>query len=255
MKLTQNFPWPRILAEGAVIVVSILLAFWIDAWWGRQQESERERILLESLLTDLKALKAEHQFIDQSADAILESARELLDIGRSTEASATDRDIDFLLNDVTYRVGGNYQGSHVLSMLLTGGELANIQSIELREALVDLRFALVEEEKSGQREIEFMDNSFLPFLYSHASLAQIWGADDGQPGMPEFASDRFPVGREGIQSTEISHRALLNERQFQNLIIKKIDTVIAVKGWQDSVYDVDAQLRDCVALIEDVLAE
>lgn len=41
MKIAQNIPWPRILAEGAVIVASILLAFWIDAWWAdRQLEQE-----------------------------------------------------------------------------------------------------------------------------------------------------------------------------------------------------------------------
>jgi len=34
-------PWRRIIAEGAAILVSILLAFWIDAWWdGRQEEEE-----------------------------------------------------------------------------------------------------------------------------------------------------------------------------------------------------------------------
>ena len=46
MKLVQNIHWPRILAEGAVIVISILLAFWIDAWWDRQQDAAQEKVLL-----------------------------------------------------------------------------------------------------------------------------------------------------------------------------------------------------------------
>jgi len=34
---TRSVHWPRILAEGFAIVVSILLAFGIQAWWeGRQ---------------------------------------------------------------------------------------------------------------------------------------------------------------------------------------------------------------------------
>jgi hypothetical protein len=50
--LKAKIPWPRILAEGLVIVVSILLAFWIDAWWDRQQEEARRTDLLSSLCSD-----------------------------------------------------------------------------------------------------------------------------------------------------------------------------------------------------------
>lgn len=49
----QQIPWLRIGAEGAAIVVSILLAFAIDAWWQRQQEEGDERITLEDLRQEL----------------------------------------------------------------------------------------------------------------------------------------------------------------------------------------------------------
>ena len=39
MQDSQKIPWKRIAAEGAAIIVSILIAFWIDAWW--QERSER----------------------------------------------------------------------------------------------------------------------------------------------------------------------------------------------------------------------
>lgn len=35
---TKTIPWKRISAEGVAIVLSILLAFSIDAWWDRQVE-------------------------------------------------------------------------------------------------------------------------------------------------------------------------------------------------------------------------
>ncbi|MDX1570405.1 MAG: hypothetical protein R3200_07960 [Xanthomonadales bacterium] len=46
-----KLPWLRILAEGTTIVVSILLAFAIDAWW--QGRAERHRA--DALLTDFQA--------------------------------------------------------------------------------------------------------------------------------------------------------------------------------------------------------
>ena len=101
------------------------------------------------------------------------------------------------------------------------------------------------------------DNVLYPFLDSNSSLAQIWGADDGQPGetKADFNSTEFPLGREAIYHSEVSHRELLENRQFQNILIRRILSLINVKGWEDIAYDVDAQLRECIALIESALAD
>jgi len=49
MNTVRDIPWPRILAEGAAIVVSILLAFWIQAWWDEYQEERQLHEILEAL--------------------------------------------------------------------------------------------------------------------------------------------------------------------------------------------------------------
>jgi len=46
---SQNIPWVRITAEGAAIVVSILLAFAIDAAWQHRGEVAEEREILVGL--------------------------------------------------------------------------------------------------------------------------------------------------------------------------------------------------------------
>lgn len=38
MTQTQKIAWPTILAEAAAIIVSILLAFAIDAWWDARAD-------------------------------------------------------------------------------------------------------------------------------------------------------------------------------------------------------------------------
>jgi hypothetical protein len=45
--VTRSIPWPRILAEGGAIVVSILLAFGIQAWWEGAQELNERLTLVE----------------------------------------------------------------------------------------------------------------------------------------------------------------------------------------------------------------
>lgn len=49
----------RALLEGAVIVLSILLAFGIDAWWDGTQDRKAERIALAALRTEFEANQAE----------------------------------------------------------------------------------------------------------------------------------------------------------------------------------------------------
>ena len=57
---TRQIPWPRIAAESAAIIASILLAFWIDAWWeGRQQSApgaEYEDRIASELVGNLEQL-------------------------------------------------------------------------------------------------------------------------------------------------------------------------------------------------------
>ena len=42
MKRSQDIPWKRLSVEAAAIVVSILLAFAIDAWWEERLERKEE---------------------------------------------------------------------------------------------------------------------------------------------------------------------------------------------------------------------
>lgn len=48
----RRIPWESIAVEAAAIVVSILLAFAIDAWWTEKKESEVEHVALQALRAD-----------------------------------------------------------------------------------------------------------------------------------------------------------------------------------------------------------
>lgn len=58
--LTRQVPWLRIFAEGFAIVVSILLAFGIQAWWEDRQERAVEAALLTGLIEDLRLDSADY---------------------------------------------------------------------------------------------------------------------------------------------------------------------------------------------------
>ena len=48
----REIPWPRVFAESAAIVISILLAFGIQAWWEERVERNDESEQLQRLRTE-----------------------------------------------------------------------------------------------------------------------------------------------------------------------------------------------------------
>ena len=68
----RNIPWQTVVVEALAIVVSILLAFSIDAWWTERKERDIEHAALLELRSDLVESR------DQLANVLrsLESARE-----------------------------------------------------------------------------------------------------------------------------------------------------------------------------------
>jgi hypothetical protein len=53
--VTRSIPWPRILAEGIVIIVSILLALAADSWYQDRSDRLASEEYLERLAADLSA--------------------------------------------------------------------------------------------------------------------------------------------------------------------------------------------------------
>ena len=67
MQDSRSIDWKRITAEAAAVVVSILIAFWIDAWW--QERSERIR-LVEYLVHFENEVIANDKLIDTHLDEL-----------------------------------------------------------------------------------------------------------------------------------------------------------------------------------------
>ena len=78
MTNSRNTHWPRIFAEGGAIVVSILLAFWIDAWWDDRADEQQERALLNALLQDFQAARDEFEAISADHKNVLGSMEKIL---------------------------------------------------------------------------------------------------------------------------------------------------------------------------------
>ena len=99
MANSNNIQWKRISAEGAAIVVSILLAFSIEAWWDERRDGASERVMLSSLLAELHATEISFDINDGHVAAIRDSTQQLLNAAVGPNNPLGDRDIDGLFVD------------------------------------------------------------------------------------------------------------------------------------------------------------
>ena len=75
MTNSNNIQWKRTAVEGVAIVVSILLAFWIDTWWEDRKEARFEVMYLIELQEDFELNKSR---LEDFAAEFEETARSML---------------------------------------------------------------------------------------------------------------------------------------------------------------------------------
>jgi hypothetical protein len=211
MENLRNIPWPRVFAEGAAIVVSILLAFWIQAWWDyrsdRFEEIEVLSALQEELHGNIKSIESSLAFRKTMVGPITE----LL------QASAADREIpspelDELLGSLVWGDKSD-PSTGVFQSLVQGGQLAQITSTGLRARIASLSKTYQRLEEAEGHYAGTARNWLSPYLYKKSDLAQITNAQPGPPGSKEAEYPPLPVG------PARNHQNLLEDQEFINILV------------------------------------
>lgn len=144
--MSKQVPWARIAAEGTAILVSILLAFTIQAWWERRGEDERRHAILQRLSSDLVQSDSTLQRVLRQHRASADAAERLIQLTRAGVASAhLQAPVDSLLSDLTWAPIVDPPGG-TLGAILISGELYLVSpslvddlslSVALWENLID----------------------------------------------------------------------------------------------------------------------
>lgn len=166
------------------IVISILLAFAIDAWWADRAASIEEAETLKALkrefeinLVTLEEQLAYREAVRASANKILQAAAGKIQL----EPAEFDR----LLGDILW-TGWVDLSSGALVSLLQSGKLSVIKNRKLSEHLAALPYWLDNTAKLEAFELRRLDTDLFPFFSEHAYLPQIYNTFKGQPGTGDF---------------------------------------------------------------------
>lgn len=203
MSNSQSINWPRLFAEGAAIVISILLAFAVQAWWESVGEERQE---LEALI----GLKEEFETnIETSMDA---KSRLQLELGSTrglTESTGPQTDderknsaVEFLSQLLNSFTALRY-AEGTLSSLLNNQGLNIISNAELRRQLASWPGASSIVYERQQRQSFIMREHLMPYLWARIPVKTLDAMVNNELENSEF---------------ELDIDALLTDLQFENLV-------------------------------------
>ena len=118
-----------LLFEGLLIVISILMAFWIDAWWSDRQVRADEEQVLTSLLDDFSEKRARVDDQRNYINGILSSTKKLLYSSTEDTPELSSLAIDQLLGDTWWNLEASIWSAPLLDSVVSGGDLDLISNI------------------------------------------------------------------------------------------------------------------------------
>ena len=199
----------RIFGEGIAIVVSILIAFGIDAWWEARQERELE-------LAELANLRADFDFNLEEADRFAawhsmtaESARRLLTLSRADSLDPNPLAMDSLILNTLILPGSYNPRQGALAALLASGGVGRLRDPELRLRLGSWSGTLedlTEDELSLWRDSQ---ERWTPAVQERIPMDHLYALDHGQV----------------TRAPPPDYRPILGDLVLENYMLSRIDYV------------------------------
>lgn len=179
--MAEGVAWRRITAEGAAIVVSILLAFAIDASWDSSRERAEEEQALEGLRVEFSENRRLLQANLEGHRAVLGASGELLTISDGVGAAEPDS-VAFLLRRVFIDAFSFNPSVGVLEGLIASGDLGLIRSEELRSLLASWPGQIDENAEDEAWVFKDVQETYTPFLNAALPTRAVWeGASTSHP--------------------------------------------------------------------------
>lgn len=224
MTKPQNVPWKRLFAEATAIVLSILLAFAIDAWWEDRGDRQTELLLLQRLKADfseinvaIRMIEAEHRETSAACIALMSFP------DGASIPSTPDYDRMVALVFLTSRTFNPGTGAVAAFLNSEGAKLVDNQP------LADLLLSwsgLVEE---LQEEDIFLQQGladrWIPFLKSKVSIGPYLAVyEEINVGLPEHVSSPNPRYPLVVDSDFVNN--VLDRYKLQQIALRDIGPVI-----------------------------
>ena len=169
--------WTRILAEGIVIVFSILLAFGIDAFWQERQEQQTERQQLGVLRAEVAENRAEFEYRLRYGNETLQAQSKLIElIGPESQRIPADSLAALLAGAWSFGIAEVESGA--IDALLDSGEFRTSVRSDLYRLLVRYRVILTDHREEHSRQFIELRTRLLDYIGAVSPGAFVFGRSD-----------------------------------------------------------------------------
>ncbi len=234
-----NMNWKKLTIEGLAIVVSILLAFWVDAWWNDRQRVLEEEVILGSLYLEAQGLVVSIEETRRYVGAIKDSTQKMLNSSVASDDTMTDDEIDRLFINVLWHITPESTRAPSLESLIDSGDMDIISNGDLRRQLGTFMIDLKGLRAEITRESEYFNRTLIPFVQKHVYMAQIYSMESHWPGDPERT---YPSYNLVEPNSTVSHRDVLESRELQNILLHRLTTLTNILEWRRSVMEEQLEL-------------
>ncbi len=166
---SNTLGWQRLVAESVVVVLSILLAFSIDAWWDSRNLREREQELMQGLRTEFRAARADLEARLTLAQRMASGTAQFLDVVPSvagpTSVTVPDSIVIALLGGPTYDPATN-----TLDAAVSSGEIDLLGDAQLRAELANWRRVLADTREDELVVRQTTHDQVVPLLAASVDL-------------------------------------------------------------------------------------
>jgi len=214
--------WTNRASEAAVIVASILLAFWIDAWWGERQARVAELSALESLREEAEANRADldsilrfnRRDLDRTDRFLVLEPREMLPLPSDSVAQWLEA------LTVTWTYDGDLSAT---GLFLDSPTQVTVKGREVRE--VAARWArLVEDAEEEKATFWELGKDVTSQLASRAAPV----ANQGQGFLNEVTSRLGPSVLAELRADDAFVALVLHKAHYQNIYLFELSLASVV---------------------------
>lgn len=242
MSKTRQAQWKRFLVEGVVILVSILLAFSIDAWWDSRIEQHREREQLVSMLAEFKADLTGLDSVLTSIQGHAQNIDALIALLKAADDETVQVPGPLLGSAITWRTSD--VSTSALDALMASGDLNLLRNTELRTNLAGFP-AFLSDVREDENVAQIFAESQMSIFLAREGLAEFAyayreGVQDpgGIPGLiaPEEISVLPSPELVGFLTARRVHFwysevGLPDVRSYLQTLIEQIEHELLARGW------------------------
>lgn len=225
MSEVKNLPWKRLVAEATAIIISILLAFAIDAWWEEREDQKSAQWLLLRLKADFVDIQAALHLIEQEHNETSEACIALLDFPEGTalpNSAEVDRKVALVfLTSRTFN-----PGSGAVAAFLNSEGAKQVENQPLANLLLAWPGVVEELQEEDAYLQEGIANRWIPFLKSRVELGPYLATyGEIMSGLPVHITN--PSSRTPLIADRAFRNNVLDRYKSQQIALRDTGPVLA----------------------------